>query len=558
MPCNCCDCVNVGKWQIKGSGGGTSDTNVVVGNGTLNNLTEKWTPLWYTSLGPTTYNLVVTCDKKEEIIDTWTSTIVLCSTEAVRYPEHTISLATTLPDPCKSCGLSFGGETIPVNEVGYTFTGSVDGEWSNQLNWEDINEDTPSGTLPGKTGPFDDDIVIKGDVLSCSLTTMPQVNVLTTDGGNIGISLAAVNATISGSSKVLLNGDCATGGVLYVTDPASFIDDSQNEGTVVGDAVFNGYKCAQANSVTGNAKFYGSATNGILPVATSATVGGNAEFYDICYNWGIIDKNATFEASSINYNTVNGNATFSGASTNQGGITLNAAFVDTAENFGIVSGSATFDNSAINNPSVGQGIVELNATFSGNSQNKGTVKGDADFPGPYSQNFGTVNKNATFSGLDCNNYGTIKGNAAFSGGSDNGIYPPGGTGKIEGNATFSAQSSNYSSVLGTAAFTGSAVNTGTVGGLATFADTASNSGPLTGSPTFADQSTNTGTFTATATFNGDSINTGTITGNQVFNDNSQHKGSIIGNATFNGTSSQLGTVSGNVVCNTSGPCTTQP
>ena len=526
MPCNCCDCVNVGKWQIKGSGGGASDTNVVVGNGTLNNLTEKWTPLWYASLGPTTYNLVVTCDKKEEIIDTWTSTIVLCSTEAVRYPEHTISLATTLPDPCKSCGLSFGGETIPVNEVGYTFTGSIDGEWSNQLNWEDINEATPSGTLPGKTGPFDDDIVIKGDVLSCSLTTMPQVNVLTTDGGNIGISLSAVNATISGSSKVLLNGDCATGGVLYVTDPASFIDDSQNEGTVVGDAVFNGYNCAQANSVTGNAKFYGSATNGILIVATSATVGGNAEFYDSCYNYGIIDKNATFEASAINYNTVSGNATFTGG--------------------------------ALNDGSLGFGIVELNATFSGNSRNKGTVKGDADFPGPYSQNFGTVNKNATFSGLDCNNYGTIKGNAAFSGGSDNGIYPLGGTGKIEGNATFSAQSSNYSSVVGTAAFTGSAVNTGTVGGLATFADTASNFGPLTGSPTFADQSTNVGNFTATATFNGDSINTGTITGNQVFNDNSQHKGSIIGNATFNGTSSQLGTVSGNVVCNTSGPCTTQP
>lgn len=86
MPCKCCDCVNVGNWQIKGSGGGTSDTNVVIGNGTLNNLTAKWTPLWYTSLGPTTYNLVVTCDKKEEIIDTWTSTIVLAPRRMTATP----------------------------------------------------------------------------------------------------------------------------------------------------------------------------------------------------------------------------------------------------------------------------------------------------------------------------------------------------------------------------------------------------------------------------------------------------------------------------------------
>ncbi len=99
MTCKCCDCMTVGNWQIKGAGGGAADTNVVIGNGTLNNLTKTWTPLWYTSLGPNTYNLVVTCDKKEEIIDTWTATIVLCATEEDRYPEHTISLATTLPDP---------------------------------------------------------------------------------------------------------------------------------------------------------------------------------------------------------------------------------------------------------------------------------------------------------------------------------------------------------------------------------------------------------------------------------------------------------------------------
>jgi 16S rRNA processing protein RimM len=252
----------VATWEIKGGGGGTSSKGSVIGSGTLNNLTETWTPLWYTSLGPTVYNLVVTCDKKEETVDTWTSTIVLCATEFDRYPTHPISLANLLPDPCKACALSFSGETLPVNEVGSTFTGSVDGEWSNQLNWKDVDGASPAGTLPGipeTVGIFTDDIVIEGDVLSCSLDAMPQVNVLTTDGGNIGISLSAVTATISGSSKVLLNGDCDTGGILYVTDPASFIDSSANEGTVVGNAVFED-SSKNTNVISGNATLKNTAS----------------------------------------------------------------------------------------------------------------------------------------------------------------------------------------------------------------------------------------------------------------------------------------------------------
>ena len=536
MTCKCCDCMTVGNWQIKGSGGGTSDTNVVIGNGTLNNLTETWTPLWYTSLGPTTYNLVVTCDKKEEIIDTWTSTIVLCSTEAVRYPEHTISLATTLPDPCKSCGLSFGGETIPVNEVGYTFTGSVDGEWSNQLNWKDVDGATPSGTLPGKTGPFDDDIVIKGNVLSCSLDTMPQVYDLTTDGGNIGISLAAVNATISGSSKVLLDGDCTTGGVLYVTDPAIFIESSENEGYVVGAATFKDSSRLRGK-VSGNVELRDTSLMQNTAL-THASCGGNVTAYDTAT---IVDSdiygNLLLTLGSHTENTVSALGTVSlqdsayiGAGT-LSGFSGAAAFTGSSSNHfgGTVQGSATFDDISSNG-----GTVTGSATFSFEAANSGT--------------FGT----ALFTEDSFNVGASASGSADFI---DNAQNKSGGS---VSSASFSGTASNAGDVVGAAAFTGSAVNTGTVGGLATFAGTASNSGPLTGSPTFAGQSTNTGTFTATATFNGDSINTGTITGNQVFNDNSQHKGSIIGNATFNGTSSQLGTVSGNVVCNTSGPCTTQP
>ena len=435
MACKCCDCGYVGNWQIKGAGGGAADIGSVLGIGTLNNLTATWTPLWYTSLGPTEYNLVVTCDKKEEIIDTWTATIVLCATETGRYPEHTISLATTLPDPCKSCGLSLSGETLPLYGVGHTFTAGIDNEWSNQLNWKDVDGNTPSGTLPGKTGPFDDDIVIKGDVLSCSLTTMPQVNVLTTDGGNIGISLSAVTATISGSSKVLLDGDCATGGFLYVTDPASFIDSSQNEGTVVGDAVFTG-SAYNDGIVELNATFSGNSVN-------SGAVKGDADFPGpYSQNWGTVNQNATFSGLAChNYGTIKGNAAFSGGSDNgvnapggYGKVEGNATFSAQSANYSSVLGTAAFTGSAVNTGTVG-GL----ATFANTASNSGTLSGSPTFA-DQSTNVGNFYATATFNG-DSINTGTITGNQVFNDKSQH-------KGSIIGNATFNGASSQLGTVSG--------------------------------------------------------------------------------------------------------------
>jgi len=435
MACKCCSCNNVATWEIKGGGGGTSSKGSVIVSGTLNNLTDTWTPLWYTSLGPAEYKLVVTCDKKEETVDTWTSTIVLCATEFDRYPTHAISLANLLPEPCKACGLSFSGENLPVNEVGYTFTGSVDGEWSNQLNWKDVDGNTPSGTLPGKTGPFDDDIVIKGDVLSCSLTTMPQVNVLTTDGGNIGISLSAVNATISGSSKVLLDGDCATGGFLYVTDPASFIDSSQNDGTVVGDAVFTG-SAYNDGIVELNATFSGNSVN-------SGAVKGDADFPGpYSQNWGTVNQNATFSGLAChNYGTIKGNAAFSGGSDNgvnapggYGKVEGNATFSAQSANYSSVLGTAAFTGSAVNTGTVG-GL----ATFANTASNSGTLSGSPTFA-DQSTNVGNFYATATFNG-DSINTGTITGNQVFNNNSQH-------KGSIIGNATFNGASSQLGTVSG--------------------------------------------------------------------------------------------------------------
>jgi hypothetical protein len=432
--------------------------------------------------------------------------------------------------------LSFGGEKLPLYGVGHTFTAGTDNEWSNQLNWKDVDGNTPSGTLPGKTGPFDDDIVIKGDVLSCSLDTTPQVYALTTDGGNIGISLSAVTATISGSSKVLLSGNCATGGVLSVTDPAIFIESSENAGYVVGEAVFKDSSRLRGK-VSGNVELRDKSLMHNTALTRATCSNGNVTAYDT----------ATLIDSDIYGNLV----LKDGSHTENLILPLGTVSLDGSAYLGVFGTLSGFS-----------GV----ATFNGNSRNDGTVQGDALFDG-IGANTGTVTLSATFSfeaansgtvgaGLfteDAFNVGTVSGGASFI---ENAQNKSGGT--CNSTASFSGTASNGGAVVGAATFTGSAVNTGTVGGVAAFSNTSSNSGPLTGSPTFADQSTNTGNFTATATFNGDSINTGTITGNQVFNDNSQHKGSIIGNATFNGTSSQLGTVSGNVVCNTSGTCKTQP
>jgi hypothetical protein len=442
----------VATWEIKGGGGGTSSKGSVIGSGTLNNLTDTWTPLWYTSLGPTVYNLVVTCDKKEETVDTWTSTIVLCDTELDRYPTHSISLANLLPDPCKACALSFSGETLPVNEVGSTFTGSVDGEWSNQLNWKDVDDASPAGTLPGipaLVGVFTDDIVIEGDVLSCSLDAMPQVNVLTTDGGNIGISLSAVTATISGSSKVLLNGDCDTGGVLYVTDPAIFIDSSQNAGSVIGDAVFKN-SARLRGYVSGNVEFRNTSVmaNDAL---THASCGGNLDAYDtasvvdsdivgnlVLHNGSHTDYTFSFLGTVSLHDTAyigsgwlkdfTGPATFDGNSYNLGTVDGDAEFTGTTYNSGTVTGTAAFSDGCNNS-----GTVEGNATFTGNSWNNfGTIKSNASFTGN-GINWNIVKGNATFSDGAFNMGGTIKGNATFNG--SNGNFVNGATSGASGTVT---------------------------------------------------------------------------------------------------------------------------
>ena len=439
-------------------GAGPITANVMVGLG------DTIIPYWYGLLS-TDFQLQIytPCEAIWYTVDSWTSIISLCNGNTDRYPSHTINpdwSAVSLLE-CYTSPPSFGVFPVSLNGVGKTFTGNVDNEWSNLLNWTDANGLSPAASLPTIT----DDVIIAGDVLSCSLDTMPAVDDLTTDGGNIGIELSAVTATISGSSRILLDGDCDTGGILHVTNPASFIDSSENAGSVIGDAVFNN-SARLRGYVSGNVELHN--TSLMLNTAlTRASCGGNVTAYDTAT---VVDSdivgNLSLTNGSHTENTVSVLGTvslqnnayissgtlkdFSSAAT-FGGLSYN--------NLGTVTGDATFNDSSINN-----GTVSNDATFNDSStNNSGTVANDATF-NDSSINNGTVSNDATFNDSSTNNSGTVANDATFNDTSDN-------RGVIAGDATFNDSSHNRGTVSHDAAFNDSSYNAcvlGSVIGTATY------------------------------------------------------------------------------------------
>ena len=474
-------------------GAGPITANVMVGLG------DTIIPYWYGLLS-TDFQLQIytPCEATWYTVDFWTSTISLCNGNTDRYPSHTINpdwSAVSLLE-CYTSPPSFGVFPVSLNGVGKTFTGNVDNEWSNLLNWTDANGLSPAASLPTIT----DDVIIAGDVLSCSLDTMPAVDDLTTDGGSIGIELSAVTATISGSSKILLDGDCDTGGILHVTYAASFIDSSENAGSVIGDAVFNN-SARLRGYVSGNVELRD--TSLMLNTAlTRASCGGNVTAYDT----------ATVVDSDIvgNLSLTNGSHT---------------------ENTVSVLGTASLQNNA--SIAVGSTLKDFigPATFGGLSYNLGAVRGDAAFNGSSENSAaGTVN-NATFNDSS-HNFGTVANDATFNDTSDN-------SGVIAGDATFNGSSNNkFSYVAGSATFNGTSHNDASVFTNATFNGSSYNS--ATGSvgidAVFNGTSYNAGTVSK-ATFNSSSHNRGTVSHDAAFNDSSYNAcvlGFVTGTATYNG------------------------
>ena len=487
-------------------GAGPITANVMVGLG------DTIIPYWYGLLS-TNFQLQIytPCEAIWYTVDSWTSTISLCNGNTDRYPSYTISpdwSAVSLLE-CYTSPPSFGVFPVSLNGVGKTFTGNVDNEWSNLLNWTDANGLSPAASLPTIT----DDVIIAGDVLSCSLDAMPTVDDLTTDGGNIGIEISAVTATISGSSRILLNGDCDTGGILHVTNPASFIDSSQNDGTVIGDAVFENYS-KNTNIIDGNVELYNYSRFEInYTNSTYASCTGNLEMHDYSVAAdATIGKNATvtgavginlpsIEGCDIGQNliitansgqakdcVVSGDLLMSGSQT----LSHTAGFINVT---GIVACSSGYfgESSKIQSGTAGSVLNSpaqlTNFAISGpgyaTDSTVSTVFGDADLSN--SINYGTITGNATFvatiAGFD--NFGTVGGDATFQDCSNIGTV----TGDAEFDRAVSGIDGNEGTVTGSAIFDGHSSNRGTIGGDATFNDSSYNACVL-------------GFVTGTATYNG--------------------------------------------------------
>ena len=508
-------------------GAGPITANVMVGLG------DTIIPYWYGLLS-TDFQLQIytPCEETWYTVDSWTSTISLCNGNTDRYPSHTINpdwSAVSLLE-CYTSPPSFGVFPVSLNGVGKTFTGNVDNEWSNLLNWIDANGLSPAASLPTIT----DDVIIAGDVLSCSLDTMPAVDDLTTDGGNIGIELSAVTATISGSSKILLDGDCDTGGILHVTNPASFIDSSQNDGTVIGDAVFENYS-KNTNIIDGNVELYNySSFVENVTNSTKASCTGNLEMHDYS-----VAVDATIGQDALVTGAVGINLPKIESCDIGRDLLINANY-GLAKNCVVgrdllMSGNQTLSHTSgfIN---VTGHVICTSGYFGESSQIQSGAGGAVlNFPAQLT-NFGISGPGFAIDST----VSTVFGDADLS----NSIN----YGTITGNATFA------STILG---FT--QANEGTVGGDATFQD-CNNAGTVTGNAVFDSVDNiimgNTDTVSGNAIFNGVSRNfvTGIVSQDATFNGTAINYGAVTGNATFNGSSNQLGTVTGTTTCNTYGTC----
>lgn len=334
-------------------------------------------------------------------------------------------------DPCDQT-LTFGGDPYaPENGVGVTFTGSVDGEWTNLANWEDANSNTPAGTLP-EAG---DDVTIEGSVTS-TFGAIEVGDLTIADDGEFHVAATVTNLYCDG----LIGRDGVCDGVIgHVTCSGACEFDG---GTLAGEVTANGNAATFINA--GNVTAEGIVNGDAI---LDGGVGTD--------NFGVITGDGIFRTAGVNYGTVGGDGTFEDNANNAVGVVAgNAVFRGDAYNIGTVNGNAEFEDDAVNGDlgEAGAGLVIGNAEFSDQSKNLvgNSVNGNATFVDT-SRNEGTVDGDGTFGGDATNaSTGTVAGNAVFSGTADN-------VGSVTGNATFSDTATMQGGdVTGTATFTDSA------------------------------------------------------------------------------------------------------
>lgn len=345
-----CDAGDSGLWRIV-DGDGNVHASGTVSEGVLLGVPGTWTPEFYHSLSLSMALQVTGCDDEWGDLHSWSATVVLCGTAAERYPEEPLGGPWPPPpgcdcavdndtelviDPCIPCPemTPEGAAAGPENGPAVTFTGLVDGEWSNLANWEDADGETPAGSLP--TG----NVIIEGSVTSTAVAI--SVGELTIQAG-AEFSVAASAADLHCYGAIERDALCeGVFGVVNVSGEAFVYGGGRNNGEIVNALV----------------KFSGDGFNDTD---------------------GVVAGDATFNGDSANDGAINGSATFNGGSvmTGTGTVTGNATFNGVANTEGTVTGNAIFNEIATQ---TGNGAINGNATFTGYSRFvSGTVAGTATF-----------------------------------------------------------------------------------------------------------------------------------------------------------------------------------
>lgn len=510
----CLSCKEPTQWRIVDDSARIYAQGDVVNN-ELIDLPSPWSPLFYWSSGTINLTLEVNgCGAGWDPLESWTVDVILCDTEAERYPEWPLpgpwappvgcdcaydNVTDEVTDPCVPCpaltAVSGDGQAWrnPPHTVGVTFTGAVDGEWTNLLNWEDANGLSPAASLP----VAGTNVSVAANVTSSAVSI--SVADLTIEAG-AEFSVPATVAGLHCYGAIERLSTCeGQSGIVLCGGQAFFYAGSYNNGDVAyAEGQFYGDAENKSDGVlSGPTRFNDETVNAGL-------CNGPAEFWDTSDNSGVVESGSFFDEAQ-NSADVQGNASFENSSYNEGAVGGNATFGDTAENKegGVVSLGATFSGASVN-----RGTVVLNATFTGTSINEASsvLESDAAFVGE-SINRGSFGGNATF-GDSATNDGTVSGSATFSGSATN-------LGPVFGFATFNENATNDGGVLnGDAEFNGSAINSGGIVGSVTFNGTAVNAAA--------------GLALANATFNADSINRGAVTGTATFNDDACNDGGTAG------------------------------
>jgi hypothetical protein len=424
-------------------------------------------------------------------------------------------------EPCEPCpqisALPGTGQAwrSPPHTKAHTFTGSTDGEWTNLLNWEDENGNSPAISLPEEN----DGVVINGEVTSTAIViSVGHMHI--GNGGNV-IVAASVESLFCEGTVGREGSECETIGEITIAAGGTCEFDG---GTLDGKVVLSDLAATFINSSV---------------VGETGVLEGNANFTDSgVLDGGEVTGSATFSSTGENRGTIGGNATFNDATANEtnGVVSGNAVFVDSAENRpgATVEGNAEFENTSAN-----LGDVDGNAEFADASENRGTgiIGGDATF-NDTSVNIGTVNGDGTFGGsaknTEAGGFGQVLGNATFSGTS---VME---SGEVGGNATFTDTAKMQGGfVSGVLEFTDSSTNEGGNAVNGNFYDSSVMSAGQIDNAQFSGTSSLTGGYiTDLATFTGTaSLAGGTAGGNATFSGSAQmQSGSVTGVATFTGSS----------------------